>query len=138
METSAARTAFRVTFSDYHQDPNDTDVLRRAVTVHADRLTFDNTHLTLWLTGTEVGHFSLDIIESVHPEADPGRQRESPEELRARYPKMGHSWTQEHDAQLLARYQQGERDLEALGEQFGRKPSAVRSRLAKLGLESLG
>ncbi|MFJ6578448.1 hypothetical protein ACIQMY_21065 [Streptomyces sp. NPDC091368] len=137
METSAARTAFRVTFSDYYPDPNDTDVLRRAVSIQADRLTFDSDHLTLWLTGTEVGHFPLDIIESVHPEASPGRQRESPEELRIRYPKMGHSWTQEDDTRLLALYQQGERDLEALGKQFGRKPSAIRSRLAKLGLERL-
>ncbi|MFE5969029.1 hypothetical protein [Streptomyces sp. NPDC056463] len=125
-------------FSDYHQDPNDSDVLRRAVTIHADRLTFDSDHLALWLTGTEVGRFPLDIIESIHPEAAPSRQRESPEELRASYPKMGHPWTKEDDTHLLALYQGGERDLEALGKQFDRKPSAVRSRLAKLGLDSLG
>ncbi|MFD7320670.1 hypothetical protein ACFV9D_06195 [Streptomyces sp. NPDC059875] len=137
METPAAPTAFRVTFSDYHQDPNDSDVLRRAATIHADRLTFDGDHVALWLTGTEVGRFPLDIIESIHPEAAPSRQRESPEELRARYPKMGHAWTQEDDTHLLALYQRGERDLKALGKQFDRKPSAIRSRLAKLGLESL-
>ncbi|MFD8349491.1 hypothetical protein ACFV1X_11175 [Streptomyces coelicoflavus] len=137
METSAATTSFRVTFNDYHQDPNNSDVLRRAVTIHADRLTFDNDQLALWLTGTEVGRFPLGIIESIHPEGGPGRQRESPEELRARYPKMGQPWTQEDDTRLLALYQQGERDLEALGKQFDRKPSAIRSRLAKLGLESL-
>ncbi|MFI1014454.1 hypothetical protein [Streptomyces sp. NPDC020965] len=34
-------------------------------------------------------------------------------------------------------YQQGERDFGTLGAQFGRKPSAIRSRLAKLGLESI-
>ncbi|MET7886202.1 hypothetical protein [Streptomyces avermitilis] len=138
METPAAPTAFRVTFNDYCQDPNDSDVLRRAVTIHADRLTFDSDHLALWLTGTEVGRFPLGIIESIHPEAGPGRDRKSPEELRARYPKMGQPWTQEDDTRLLALYQQGERDLEALGKQFDRKPSAIRSRLAKLGLESLG
>ncbi|QES07476.1 hypothetical protein DEJ44_18990 [Streptomyces venezuelae] len=138
METPAAPTAFRVTFNDYHQDPNDSDVLRRAVTVHADRLTFDSDHLALWLVGTEVGRFPLGIVESVHPEAAPGSQRESSEELRARYPKMGQPWTQEDDTRLLALYQQGERDLEVLGKQFDRKPSAIRSRLAKLGLESLG
>ncbi|WP_416755560.1 hypothetical protein ACMAVT_22240 [Streptomyces sp. FW42] len=138
METPAAPTAFRVTFNDYRQDPNDSDVLRRAVTIHADRLTFDSGHLALWLTGTEVGRFPLGTIESIHPQTDPGSQRESPEELRARYPKMGQSWTPEDDTRLLALYQQGERDLEALGKQFDRKPSAIRSRLAKLGLESLG
>ncbi|MFF8408305.1 hypothetical protein [Streptomyces omiyaensis] len=138
METPVASTAFRITFNDYHQDPNDSDVLRRAVTIHADRLTFDSDHLALWLTGTEVGRFSLDIVESIHPEAGPDRQRESPEELRARYPKMGQPWAQEDDTRLLALYQQGERDLDALGKQFDRKPSAIRSRLAKLGLEALG
>ncbi|MFD3947639.1 hypothetical protein [Streptomyces sp. NPDC058579] len=137
METPAAPTAFRITFSDYHQDPNDSDVLRRAATIHADRLTFESDHLALWLTGTEVGRFPLDIIESIHPEATPSRQRESLEELRVRYPKMGHAWTQEDDTHLLTLYQRGERDLEALGKQFDRKPSAIRSRLAKLGLESL-
>ncbi|MGW3517071.1 hypothetical protein [Streptomyces hydrogenans] len=138
METPAAPTAFRVTFNDYRQDPNDSDGLRRTVTIHADRLTFDSNHLVLWLVGTEVGRFPLGVIESIHPEGGPGRQRESPEELRARYPKMGQPWTQEDDTRLLALYQQGERDLDALGKQFDRKPSAIRSRLAKLGLEALG
>ncbi|MFC8173846.1 hypothetical protein [Streptomyces sp. NPDC057325] len=138
METPAAPTAFRVTFTDYRQDPNDSDVLRRAVTIYADRLTFDSDHLVLWLTGVEVGRFPLGIIESIHPEAGPSRQRESPEELRARYPKMGQPWAQEDDTRLLALYQKGERDLDALGKQFDRKPSAIRSRLAKLGLENLG
>lgn len=138
METSAVPTAFRVTFNDYRQDPNDSEVLRRAVTIHADRLTFDSGHLALWLTGTEVGRFPFSNIESIHPEAGPGRRQESPEELRARYPKMGQPWTQEDDTRLLALYQQGERDLETLGKHFDRKPSAIRSRLAKLGLDSLG
>ncbi|WP_406471889.1 SANT/Myb-like DNA-binding domain-containing protein [Streptomyces hirsutus] len=137
MGESTVRTAFRLTFTDYHQDPNDSDVLRRAVTVQADRITFDDGHLNLWLAGVHVGEFPLDIIESVCPQGEPGRRRESLEGLRARYPQMGHSWSPEDDARLLALYQQGERDFGALGKQFGRKPSAVRSRLAKLGLESL-
>ncbi|MDT0404086.1 hypothetical protein [Streptomyces edwardsiae] len=131
------RTEFRLTFTDYHQDPNDSDVLRRAVTIHADRITFNDGHLHLWLTGTHVGEFPLDIIESVCPQSDAGKRRETPEELRARFPQMGHPWLPEDDARLLALYQQGERDLDTLGKQFGRKPSAIRSRLAKLGLESL-
>jgi len=138
MGASTEHAAFRLTFTDYRQDPNDSDVLRRAVTVQADRLTFRDEHLTLWLAGTEVGHFPLEIIESVCPEAQPGKTRESPEELRARYPSMGAPWSDEDDKRLLALYQQGERNLASLGKRFGRKPSAIGSRLAKLGLESLG
>ncbi|WP_392962329.1 hypothetical protein [Streptomyces sp. LN245] len=94
--------------------------------------------MTLWLAGTEVGHFSLEIIESVSPEAQPGRIRESPEELRVRYPNMGTPWSAEDGKRLLALCRQGERSLGSLGKRFGRKPSAIGSRLAKLGLESLG
>ncbi len=137
MGDSTVRTAFRLTFTDYYQDPTDSDVLRRAVTIHADRITFDDGHLNLWLTGTHVGEFPLDIIESVCPHGDAGKKRETPEELRARFPRMGHPWSPEDDARLLALYQQGERDFDTLGKQFCRKPSAIRSRLAKLGLESL-
>lgn len=137
MGEPTVRTAFRLTFTDYRQDPNDSDVLRRAVTVHADRITFDEGHLNLWLAGTHVGEFPLDIIESVCPYYEVDRKRETPEELRARFPRMGNPWSPEDDARLLALYQQGERDLGTLGTRFGRKPSAIRSRLAKLGLESL-
>ncbi|TJZ55447.1 hypothetical protein FCH28_08780 [Streptomyces piniterrae] len=137
MGDSTVRTTFRLTFTDYHQDPNDNDVLRRAATVQADRITFDDDHLNLWLAGTHVGEFPLDIIESVCPQGEPGRRRASPEELRARYPRMGHPWSPEDDARLLALYQDGERDFDTLGKHFGRKPNAIRSRLAKLGLESL-
>ncbi|MER5430557.1 hypothetical protein [Streptomyces sp. NPDC002588] len=138
MGATTERAAFRLTFTDYRQDPDDSDVLRRAVTIQADRLTFRDEHLTLWLAGTEVGHFPLEIIESVCPEAQPGRIRASPEELRARYPSMGAPWSAEDDERLLALYRQGERSLDSLGRKFGRKPSAIGSRLAKLGLESLG
>ncbi|MFI9808008.1 hypothetical protein ACIHEJ_27195 [Streptomyces sp. NPDC052301] len=137
MGESTVRTAFRLAFTDYQQDPDDSDVLRRAVTVQADRITFDDGHLNLWLAGTHVAGFPLDIIDSVCPQGESGRRRESPEELRARYPQMGNPWSAEDDARLLVLYQQGERDYDTLGKQFGRKPSAIRSRLAKLGLESL-
>ncbi|MBQ0974932.1 hypothetical protein KBZ00_27960 [Streptomyces sp. RK31] len=137
MGDSTVRTAFRLTFTDYHPDPDDSDVLRRAVTIHADRITFDDGHLNLWLTGTHVGEFPLDTIESVCLAGNAGKRRETAEELRARFPRMGHPWSPEDDSRLLALYQQGERDFDTLGKQFGRKPSAIRSRLAKLGLESL-
>ncbi|MFD7494142.1 hypothetical protein ACFV8T_17260 [Streptomyces sp. NPDC059832] len=137
MGVSSTHATFRLTFTDYQQDPSDSDVLRRAVTVQADRITFEDNHLDLWLTGTLVGSFPLDVIESLCPQGDPGRRQESPDELRSRYPQMGQPWAPQDDARLLALYQQGERDFGTLGKQFGRKPSAIRSRLAKLGLESL-
>ncbi|WP_121703488.1 SANT/Myb-like DNA-binding domain-containing protein [Streptomyces sp. E5N298] len=137
MGESTVRAAFRLTFTDYHEDPDDSDVLRRAITVQADRITFADGNVNLWLAGTHVGEFALDIIESLCPHGDAGKKRESPQDLRARYPRMGHPWSPEDDAQLLALYQQGEHDYDTLGEQFGRKPSAIRSRLAKLGLERL-
>ncbi|MFJ4484202.1 hypothetical protein ACIP3D_17840 [Streptomyces longwoodensis] len=131
------RTAFRLTFTDFHEDPGDSDVLRRAITIQADRMTFDDGRLKLWLTDTCIGEFPLNIIESVCPQSERGRKQESLEELRARYPRMGHPWSPQDDTHLLALYQQGERNLDSLGQQFGRKPSAIRSRLAKLGLENL-
>ncbi|MFJ8230838.1 hypothetical protein ACIQ9E_12895 [Streptomyces sp. NPDC094448] len=137
MGESTARAAFRLTFTDYQQDPYDSDVLRRAVTAHADRMTFDDGCLSLWLAGTRVGEYPLEIIESVCPHTDSGRKQESPEELAARYPRMGQPWPPEDDARLLALYQQGEHDIDTLGRRFGRKPGAIRSRLAKLGLENL-
>ncbi|SFT10022.1 hypothetical protein SAMN05444716_107187 [Streptomyces harbinensis] len=137
MGVSTVPAAFRLTFTDYHQDPEDSDVLRRAVTVQADRITFDDGRLNLWLEGTHVGEYPLDIIESVCPQGESGSGREPLEELRARYPRMGQPWSSEDDARLLALYQKGERDFGTLGRYFGRKPSAIRSRLAKLGLESL-
>ncbi|MGW5864656.1 hypothetical protein ACWFRJ_21060 [Streptomyces sp. NPDC055239] len=137
MGETTVRTAFRLTFTDYQQDPNDIDVLRRAATVQADRITFDDGQLNLWLEGTLVGEFPLASIESVCPQGEPGKKRESPEELRTRYPRMGQPWSAEDDTRLLALYRQGEPDLDTLGKHFGRKPSAIRSRLAKLGLESL-
>ncbi|MFD8197670.1 SANT/Myb-like DNA-binding domain-containing protein [Streptomyces wuyuanensis] len=137
MGESTVRAVFRLTFTEYHEDPDDSDVLRRAVTIQAGRITFDDGNLNLWLAGTHVGEFPLDIVESVCPHSDAGRKRKSSEALRALYPRMGHPWSPEDDTQLLALYQQGERDFDTLGDQFGRKPSAIRSRLAKLGLERL-
>lgn len=131
------RAAFRLTFTDYYQDPEDSDVLRRAVTIQADRITFDEGRLNLWLAGTHVGEFPLEIIESVCLRGESDSRREPLEELRARYPHMGQPWSSDDDARLLALYQHGERDFDTLGKRFGRKPSAIRSRLAKLGLESL-
>jgi hypothetical protein len=54
-------------------------------------------------------------------------------EIRKRHPKAYTKWTQEEDARLKNQYVQG-RTIDELADIFQRKPSAVRSRLQKLGL----
>jgi hypothetical protein len=138
MGATTARAAFRVSFTDYMPDPNDADCLRRSMTIPADRITFEDDHLVLWLAGSEIARLTLSAVVAVEVARTPGSgQREDPEELRTRYPNMGQPWTAEDEAQLLTRYREGEHDLEALGTEFGRQPSAIRSRLGKLGLEQL-
>jgi hypothetical protein len=138
MGASRARALFRVSFTDYIPDPDDADCLRRSKTVPADRFTFDDKHLVLWLAETEVARFALKVVEAVKVDSIPGTsQRETPDQIRARYPNFGQPWTAEDEARLLTRYREGQQDFESLAEEFGRQPSAIRSRLAKLGLEQL-
>ncbi|MEU1466239.1 hypothetical protein ABZ467_37650 [Streptomyces sp. NPDC005727] len=138
MGASHVRALFRVSFTDYIPDPDDADCLRRSKTVPADRFTFDDEHLVLWLAETEVARFTLDVVEAVTVDGIPGTsQRESPDQIRSQHPNFGQPWTTEDEARLLARYREGQHDFESLAEEFGRQPSAIRSRLAKLGLKQL-
>ncbi|MEU1176721.1 hypothetical protein ABZ464_03555 [Streptomyces sp. NPDC005820] len=127
-----------MTFDDYYPDPTDADCLRRAVTQRADHLTFEDGHVVLWLLGVEVGRYPLKTITSVslNGEGD-GRRRDDPEVIRKQHPNAYQPWSPEDDKRLLALYRDGSRDLNDLGQMFGRQPSAIRSRLAKLGLEQL-
>ncbi|MFI0736846.1 hypothetical protein ACH4PU_01875 [Streptomyces sp. NPDC021100] len=132
------RARFRVVFREYVTDPDDGDCLRRAKTVLADRLALEDGDLVLWLREAEVGRFASAVVRAVEVESVPGfRPREDPRRLRERHPNYGRPWSAEDDERLLALYRGGERDLTALGAEFGRQPSAVRSRLARLGLEQL-
>jgi hypothetical protein len=54
-------------------------------------------------------------------------------EKRREYPNAYLPWTAESDAALLAAYQSGH-DVAALSGTFGRQPSAIRSRLNRLGV----
>ena len=54
-------------------------------------------------------------------------------EIRKKYPKAYTKWTKEEDASLRDEYLQG-KTIDELAEKFQRKPSAIRSRLQKLGL----
>lgn len=138
MGASRVRVLFRVQFTDYIPDPDDVDCLRRSKTVPADRFTFDDKHIVLWLAETEVAQFALDVVEAVKVDSIPGStHREAPDQIRARYPNFGQPWSAEDEARLLAKYREGQQDFESLAEEFGRQPSAIRSRLAKLGLEQL-
>ncbi len=138
MGASSVRALFRVSFKDYIPDPDDADCLRRSKTVPADRFTFDENHLVLWLAETEVARFALEMVNGVKLDSVLGAsQRENPDQIRARYPNFGQPWSGEDDAKLLTRYREGQHDFETLAEEFGRQPSAIRSRLYKLGLEQL-
>lgn len=54
------------------------------------------------------------------------------EEIRRQHPKAYMPWTAEADAALLAAHQAGH-DVAALADTFGRQPSAIRSRLNRIG-----
>ena len=54
------------------------------------------------------------------------------EEIRRQHPNAYMPWTAEADAALLAAHQAGH-DVAALADTFGRQPSAIRSRLNRLG-----
>ncbi len=55
------------------------------------------------------------------------------DEIRQKYPKAYERWTPDEDMQLRAKYQEGI-GIDDLASYFERQPSAIRSRLAKLGL----
>lgn len=138
MGTCNSWPTIRVTFTDYFPDPDDDDCLRRAVTLRADRLTFEDEHLALWLADVEVERYPLTIVTSVtFNEAADSSERADPEVIRAQYPNAYAPWSTEDEERLLSLYREGTRDFGTLGTEFGRQPSAIRSRLAKLGLEQL-
>lgn len=55
------------------------------------------------------------------------------DEMRREYPKAYARWTQDEDAQLKVKYSEGV-SIDELAKHFQRKPSAIRSRLTRLGL----
>ncbi|MBW8793069.1 MAG: hypothetical protein JF597_05605 [Streptomyces sp.] len=138
MGDSKASQAVRVIFNDYYPDPTDADCLRRAVTKRADQITVQDEHVVLWLATVEVGRYPVNTVTAIDLNGSAGsRRREDPEAVRKRHPNAYQPWSDQDDERLLALYRAGNRDLEALGRAFGRQPSAIGSRLAKLGLEQL-
>ncbi|MER7112794.1 hypothetical protein [Streptomyces sp. NPDC000229] len=139
MGNSDSQPTMRVTFTDYIPDPDDDDCLRRAVNVTADLLTFEDGHAVLWSAGTEAARYPLAVIASVAvtDNRGNGRQPKDPVAIRSKYPNAYQPWLPQDEERLLALYRGGTKDPAALAAEFGRQPSAIRSRLAKLGLEHL-
>lgn len=138
MGASESQPTIRVTFTDFFPDPEDDDCLRRAVTVHSDRVTLEDEQMVLWLAGVEVQRYTLAIISAVnYNEAAAALQRTDPAAPRTQYPNAYQAWSIEDDERLLTMYHEGTRDFEVLGMELGRQPSAIRSRLEKLGFDRL-
>ncbi|MBV7245684.1 hypothetical protein [Streptomyces sp. MW-W600-10] len=132
------RASFRITFGDFIEDPDDDDCRRRAATIRADRITFENAHLILWVGDTERASLPMESVQSIEVTQVSGSSRhESPDQIRTRYPNVGKLWSKADGKKLLALYRAGQKDYEVLADQFGRKPGAIRSRLGRLGLEQL-
>jgi hypothetical protein len=97
--------------------------------VTADVLTFDGGVLRAWLEGELVGELPLASVARVllrGAESAVVRSREQ-------HANAYQPWTQEHDDALRAAHAAGT-PLKELAGTFGRRPSAVQSRLARLGL----
>ncbi|WP_344118656.1 hypothetical protein [Streptomyces blastmyceticus] len=132
------RVSFRISFTEFIPDPDDDDCRRRATTIPADRITFDSDHLILWLGNTERVRFPMDTIKSIEVvHAPSASRREDPDQLRARYPNFGKPWSSADEKRLLSLYRAGQRDYDVLATEFGRQPTAIRSRLGRLGLDQL-
>jgi hypothetical protein len=56
----------------------------------------------------------------------------SVEEIRCKYPKAYTKWTEEEESLLITEHAKG-KSIDELAERFQRQPSAIRSRLGKLG-----
>ncbi|KAB7851166.1 hypothetical protein [Streptomyces mobaraensis] len=101
-------------------------------------MAFEDGDLVLRRREAEVGRYASAVARAVGGDSVPGfRPREDPQRFRERHPDHGRPWSAEDDERLLALYRNGERDPAALGAEFGRQASAVRSRLARLGLGRL-
>ncbi|MEV7638469.1 hypothetical protein AB0O32_00940 [Streptomyces rubiginosohelvolus] len=132
------RASFRVSFTDFIVDPDDDDCRRRATTIRADRITFEDRHLILWVGDIERVRFPMETIKAIEVARDTGsNQGVDPDQLRERYPNFGKPWSTADEEKLLTLYRSGQRNYEELAAEFGRQPSAIQSRLSKLGLEQL-
>ncbi|MFE3032669.1 hypothetical protein ACFXKY_13610 [Streptomyces canus] len=138
MSGAVSQGKIRLRFSEFVVDPSDADVMRRVLDVEADLLTFEGGSITFWLRGVEVCSFPSSVLDGVELPVglEPASRVYSVDEVRKQYPKAYERWTPEDD-QLLLRLHTSGSGVDELAERFARQPSAIRSRLAKLGMEGL-
>ncbi|WP_221888602.1 hypothetical protein, partial [Streptomyces sp. WAC 01420] len=137
MSDAVLQGKIRLRFSEFVVDPSDADVMRRVLDVEADLLTFEGGSITFWLRGLEVGSFPSSVLDGVELPVGsaPASRVYSVDEVRKQYPKAYERWTPEDDQLLLLRLHASGSGVDELAERFARQPSAIRSRLAKLGVE---
>lgn len=112
--------------------------MRRVLDVEADLLTFDGGSVAFWLRGVEVCSFPSSVLSGVELplESVPAAQAYSVDEVRKQHPNAYQRWTPE-DEQLLLQLHASGSGVDELASRFARQPSAIRSRLAKLGVGEL-
>ncbi|MFF1561864.1 hypothetical protein [Streptomyces sp. NPDC058279] len=135
--TDLPRNQLRLRFTDFVVDPHDPDIMRRTMDLEADVLTFEGDLVTFWLHGVETGSFpssSLSAIElaSITPPAPP--RTYAVEEVRKQHGNAYQKWSHE-DEELLVELHSAGHTITSLARHFARQPGAIRSRLAKLGVE---
>lgn len=110
--------------------------MRRVLDVEADLLTFDEGSTTFWSRGVEVCRFLSSALSGVElPVGSEHASRvPSVDEVRRRYPNAYQRWAPEDDQVLLELHASGS-GVDELAERFARQPSAIRSRLVKLGVD---
>ncbi|MFI5877618.1 hypothetical protein ACIBAH_35405 [Streptomyces sp. NPDC051445] len=138
MSGAVSQGKIRLRFSEFVVDPSDADVMRRVLEVEADLLTFEGDSITFWLQGVEVCSFPSSVLSRVEllVRSEPASRVYSVDEVRKQHPKAYERWAPEDD-QLLLRLHASGSGVDELAERFARQPSAIRSRLAKLGVEKL-
>ncbi|MEV6012287.1 hypothetical protein AB0M29_36475 [Streptomyces sp. NPDC051976] len=135
--TDMSKPQIRLQFTDFLLDPNDPDVMRKALTLEADVLTFEAGQVTFWLRGVEVAAFPWDAVRAVELASGtslPAARAYSVDEVRKQHGNAYQRWSKEEE-QLLVELHSAGHGVEALAERFSRQPGAIRSRLTKLGVE---
>lgn len=134
--TDMSTPQVRLQLRDFMLDPKDPDVMRKAMTLEADVLTFEQGTITFWLHGVEVASFTSDAVSAVELSAaasSTAPRTYSVDKVRERYGNAYQRWSREDDELLVELHAAGE-VVDALARRFARQPSAIRSRLVKLGV----
>ncbi len=103
----------------------------RRLHTRATEFTISHGHLTAWDGDSSIWSYELEDIERIilgHP-----RKSYTVESKRADHPRAYQRWTEDDDRQLENHHREG-RSVEQLAAELHRKPSAIQSRLVKLGL----